>query len=85
MSNFTEDEIKLLRAAARQTYCTIAPDCPGSGPRDRDTVFELTVDADRMRQFCSPEQEVVVEKFYRLGWVAMLAMKETLFPHASYE
>ena len=85
MNNFTEDELKLLCAAARQTYCTIAPDIPISGPKDRDTVFELTVDADRMRQFCDEEQRAVVEKFYALGWNEMCNMKEVLFPHPLYE
>lgn len=88
MKKFTEKELEILKRMANVTWTYIAPDLQGAieSPASRDTVFEVTIDADRLLTFAnSKEEKEVARKFYDLSWDEMNALKEKLFPFEFYE
>ena len=88
MKKFDVRELGILKRIANVTWTYIAPDLQGAieSPTPRDTVFEVSVDADRLLSFAhSPEEKEVAKKFYALSWKEMNALKEELFPFEHYE
>lgn len=81
-----EKELELLKRMFMTTWSYIAPDLGVESPTDRDTVFEVCADADRLLTFANTnEEKAMARKFFDLPWAEQEALKETVLPFALYE
>lgn len=84
---FDKKEKEILAQLAYKVWSYIAPDLEGAikFPASRNTVFEVVVDADRLKTFSHTDEErAVAGKFYDAGWKKQEALKKVMFPDKEY-
>ena len=82
----TVKDLEILKGIANRSWQIVSQDLPLSTTYSRAEVFEMAVDADRLRGFCEDLDQVkLVDRFYGLEWKEMLKHAEAFFPFESYE
>lgn len=85
MKEFTPQEIDELKTVANQSWQVTSQDLPFASYSPAE-VFEIAVDAQRMRSHCQSLVAVkLVDKFYELDWKEMEKFIPIFFPAKSYE